>query len=419
MALKAPTPRGPSVTRVPWLVLGGSAVLLAFWRSRAFLVHGRFWAEECTVFLPEMAARSFGRGLGFVFNGHLELFTNVLMWLASRVPFTQAPRLSTLGSLALALFVLAFLGWEWRRADFSPVTFAPVLLAFFAIPESSETWANAVNLHFYGAIAAWIVLINPRRSWTARVVLFLAGLSGLPACLLFPIFFWRAWRERAHELVVRCTVFAAPVALQAALLVVHGGGGRQIQWHPIEEARAIMTHLVLVPLLGARADAAASGLDGPTSPLFMFCALWLCCLVAFVLRSGRREARLTLAASAILLFGSLAAPHGDVGTFASLLGGARYFYAPSFLLFIALILSLEAKPQWPPLLRLVSLGVTVVLVGQIVRWGIGDNQQGPSWPEALERARVRGTAEVEIWPAGWTCLVADSVEHVKKGSPAD
>jgi len=52
-------------------------------KSWSFIQDGRFWGEEGTIFYPNISSSSFIEGVLFVYNGHIELWTNLIIKIAS------------------------------------------------------------------------------------------------------------------------------------------------------------------------------------------------------------------------------------------------------------------------------------------------------------------------------------------------
>src|SRR5690606_33630689 len=78
-------------------------------KMRAYLGHGRFWAEEGADFYSAMAGGSAVAHIFLLFHGHLELATNLVVYASPFVELKYAPLVTTYLSLAIQcvpIFVL-------------------------------------------------------------------------------------------------------------------------------------------------------------------------------------------------------------------------------------------------------------------------------------------------------------------------
>ncbi len=203
------------------------AVLLGAAISRApyVLTHGRFYAEEGSIYYPHMRDGSIwfvARSVGYIYG-----FLNGATWLAARVPIEQAPLVTAWLSLALVMTVawaaLALPSDLLPNAGARLAAAALLVVGPVAVP---VVWLNATNAQVYlGVFAVLFLFLDVRRLGRVQygvvvALLVLAGLSGLYAAVLAPLFVVLAFRERIGRRIVLAGVVCACALAQ--LVVVAG-----------------------------------------------------------------------------------------------------------------------------------------------------------------------------------------------------
>ncbi len=388
------------------LALWAAFVALSLYKMRAYALDGRFWAEEGRDFYAAVAGGGW-RGVFFVYNGHLELATNAIMTLATRVDLRHAPLVTTWLSWAVQALPVGLLIHARGQLGLSMPRALLFVFAAAALPQSAEVWANSINLHFHLALLVGLIALLPapggRAAWGARGLLLLSGLGGIPPNALLPVLAWRAWREQSRERRVQALILGATAALQLVLLAASGFDleGRDTATPPLLLWMALLAQHVVSPLLGMR-------LSGPVIGSFdVFhgggAAAWALALAlsggcalfaARIVRRGPAAARTALGAALLLAVFCVLTSLGNRTVLVSTDVGGRYFYAPNLLLLLTVLLATPPvrAPGWR---ALVVAWVLFALPGLKVYLG------GPPWPEALARATAAGAAAVEIWPPGW------------------
>ena len=196
-------------------------LLAAVSRSPYTLLHGRFVAEEGTIYFAHMKTGS----IWFVARpvGYLYVFCNIATWLAAHGPLEQAPLVTawlSLGVICVVVWAALCLPSELLPNAGSRIAAATLLVVGpLAVP---EIWLNSTNAQTYlGVLALLLLFVSVaalgRPTFVAvAVLLALAGLSGLYAAALAPLFLYRAFRERT----LRWSVLAAIISLSALLQLV-------------------------------------------------------------------------------------------------------------------------------------------------------------------------------------------------------
>ena len=214
--------------RVPvWHQVALLAVLLgvAISRSPYPLFHGRFFAEEGSIYYPHMRDDSIwfvAKSVGYIYG-----FLNGATWLAARVPIEHAPLVTAWLSLALVVVVAwAALSLPSLLLPNAGARLAAAVLLVVGPVAVPAVWINATNAQVYlGVLAVLFVFLDVPRlaAWQYGAVvalLALAGLSGLYAVVLAPLFVALAFRERAARRITLAVVTCACAIAQ--FLVIAG-----------------------------------------------------------------------------------------------------------------------------------------------------------------------------------------------------
>jgi hypothetical protein len=399
----------------------GVFVLLALVKSRAFFPQGRFWAEEGADFYVGICAAPGLAGLGFLFNNHLELWTNLGVLLATRVPLEMAPAVTTLYALVLQALPLVLIGVARRELGLSRLAVLVLIVVSLGMPQSREVWANTINLHFHFALLAALILLLPARGGMGlglgAAALLACGLSGVPANFLAPLFLAVALWEKSPARALQAAVLGATALLQVWLLLSSGYDGvRDMMPRPDVILLAGITQsfytLIGSPIAGhLSADLFLPLVRGGAPWQLAFGGAGVLGTLWLVVRicgpgarfrperaAGRRNIRLVLGL-AVLLSASVTLAIGDSRNLVSPHYGGRYFYVPNML--VALLLLSGAAASLRPL-----RAVAIMSMALFALLGVPRFYGGPDWAQSLAQARLepppRGAAlSVAVWPQGW------------------
>jgi hypothetical protein len=295
-----------------------------------------------------------------------------------------------------------------------------LVLAAAAIPQSPEVWANSINLHFHFALLAGLIAVLPspggRQAWLFRFLLLLAGLSGIPANSLLPLFIVIAARSRRRERWLQAGILAATSVLQVALLAVHGltAEGRDIVTEPLVLWLSVLAQHVVSPLLGIKLAGQAIlrfNLLVTDSPVawalaFAITAAYVSLWVLVIRRRSTTNAMTSawcLAAALLLAVFCVLTSLGNRIVLVSAETGGRYFYASNVLLLLGVLLAIPEAGRPATRRAITRTWRAVFAVWTLLAWhGLRNHIPGPAWPEAVDKAQREGAAQIEIWPRGWT-----------------
>ena len=216
--------RAERVPRVHQAIALAALTIVAISRAPYALLHGRFYAEEGSIYFPHMRNGS----IWFVAKsvGYIYAFLNIATSLATHVPVERAPLVTAWLSLALVI------GMAWAAlalpSDLLPNAGARIGAAVLlvvgpvAVP---VVWLNATNAQVYlGVLAVLFLFLDVARLGRIQfavvaVVLALAGLSGLYAAALAPLFIALAVRDRSPRRIAFAAIVSACTLAQ--VVVVH------------------------------------------------------------------------------------------------------------------------------------------------------------------------------------------------------
>ena len=176
--------------------------LVAILRSPEILFHGRFWAEEGTMWWANARASNALETLLYVpdLAGYFMLNTNVSFVIAGIFPLQYQPLVVTW----LAVLTMATPAMVYLCVSRSHPTIWRVVVTLFMMVGAPllepEVFSNAINAQVFLGLGAALILVYddeshaPRRSLLA--FLMLAGLSGMYAAILAPLFVLKALSDK-------------------------------------------------------------------------------------------------------------------------------------------------------------------------------------------------------------------------------
>lgn len=398
-------------------------IALSLVKMRYYFEDGRFWAEEGTRFVRGIYGLDLLDAIFWIYHGHLEMVTNLVVYVSSLTSFERAPLVTTYLSLlvqALPVMVVIAYRAQLKLSKWSVLAWVVILVG---IPQGNEVWANSINLHFHLALlVAIIAAIPPQHGWQRhplRGAILVSGLSGIPANFLAPVFFWLAVKEKDTERWVLFGILAATTALQISLLLFSGShlGHRTYEFDSVVFLLSTVSQSFLFPLFGADIGRhigfllVHNTLEWEVFGLVLVAALlWpIILLIAALWRHGSRSEWTLLVSAAVLAALSFWLALGPERTPFVSGGGGRYWYAPNALLFLSLLIFLNRLK-----IRTGQFFLILVVVTSLHSIH-SDRLRGPQWAEEYQRAVAEGERRVPIWPGGWYIWIPETAQVSREG----
>jgi hypothetical protein len=358
------------------------ALLILLSRDPYRLFDAQLWAEDGPLWVYD----SYTHGLASLLiphTGYLQTFPRLIGFSAVIAPLTWVPTIFALAGF-LTQLAPAWMLLAKRGRELIPNPAARLLLAGFylGVPNSFETFVNITNAQWHVAMLMFLIIIMRSPvpfAWRAveNVFLFIGGLSGPFSCLLAPLAWWQAWRERSLRGArgSQAALLTLTALIQALCVAASAGSQRHLQ--PLGAslggfARIVVGQIFLAAIAGAGHVSAfeQSGLwHHPAFPLLMLLVFLGVLLVAAI--RGNPPFRLFLLFSALILASALwspvisnTQPQWDALEVPG--AGSRYYLLPILAWFCALLVLSGQRAnllRWPA--RLV---IILSLIGVRTDW---------------------------------------------------
>lgn len=380
---------------------------------RYYLTSGRFWAEEGTIFYRKIADLGLLESAFLLFNGHLELITNLVVLASTWVDLRFAPLVTTYLSFLLQSLPIVLLLCFRRSLHLGRLAVFGLVIVVAGMPQAQEVWANSINLHFHFSLLLALVIAIPivdqsRHVWLFRVLVFCCGLSGIPAHFLAPVLLYRAYRERERERWFQFGILGACTLLQLVLIGIHGNGDRVLVFDPLVYMLVALyqhgcTLLFGYPGREASVEFIQQALAGQWWAL-AGAVTGLAVMTLFVIRSAAESPvkRVLLLSVLFLSYASFVTALGDDRTqIIHRFFGGRYFFASNVLLLLVLFGGEGVRRN-----RVIS--VCAVIVAVVALKGVNGSFKGPDWRDAYTEATQGNKNEIEVWPGGWYLKIPES-----------
>lgn len=414
------------------VVLAGVATVL---RSPELLLDSpRLWAEEGRVYLSDALNRDPAVALTNAHMGYYSLSANAAAALAAHtVDLENAPFVTAWIALLLQLAPVVVIATSAARPWGTPLRKAVAIALLLAVAQG-EVWLNTVNSQFFLAIGAALILVETVEGgaavcncWGRRVLLALAGLSGVLPAFLSPLWLWAAWRSRAPEAWIRVVIVGVCAGLQLFVAVgsiSEGAERTDNRLHGVSVGTAgavIGARLVVEPLAGSDPAAAIGDwfIDLHDGGGWLYHGIGAAVIAAIVFgltRAARGSSTSMLPVSAgLVVTGSLIASWGAPEELIRAGHNTRYVVFPvtCLALFVA-DRALGARGPW----RWIGLTLTAAALargGIAFESGIPRDDAWPSWRAEVARYHADPTYRPVIWPGDPWHVIVDATKNRNPG----
>jgi hypothetical protein len=408
-----PRAGAPAGSRHWRLFAVGVFVLLVWIRMPEITRHGRFWAEEGSVYFENAWRLPWWQALLRPHVGYLNLAPNLATLLARYiVSLPHAPNVTTAIALAiqtLPALLLATARDTWLR---NPVVLFAAMLILAMPPVCDEVWLNTALSQFHLALAAGLCLaldvpVGAGAALRAVLLLF-APLSSPASIALAPLFVLRAILDRQPGRALQAACMVTGTILQLTLFYTRDPV-RAYTLAPVTLAAILAIKHLAIPLLGEHgAEIVAPAVQAtvregrvPIAALLALAAAGGLLLTAIMRCRQPAAAWMLLAGGAIAVLSYFGALNSGVSQIA-VFNAQRYAFAPS-MLFALTVLTLAATGTGTVAFaaRAIVVWLLTIAVLQTVSPQDAFFAHGPSWKAEVARFRADPSHKLAIWPTGW------------------
>ncbi len=368
---------------------------------RNFIFEGRFWAEEGVIFYPELLERGWRGVFSHTFQGHLEFFTNLVVYLSTLVEIRYAPLVTTYLSFSLQSLPFLLLIFNRKALGLSKISTVLFIALTVISPGAFEVAANSINLHFHFALLSIIVLLLPVTRLN-NVFLLMSGFSGIPSNALAPFYLYEAYKERDRKRLCQFFILAFTGVVQLLLIIDNQAGihDRKFLFDPLLTLKVFVSQELVQPLMPYMLARNTLTLLGTTDFLSWIVLVPFCIIFGYIvckaLRGNNKERLLILINLFLGCFFVFTALNGSLEIFAPVVG-SRYFY-PVFATLVLILL------YWFEKCRSLKI-IFAILCAVALMNSYFYAQKGPSWEVAYQNGKA--TQTYEIWPTGWKMDLTD------------
>jgi len=201
-----------------------SSVIVVIIRHIEFFIYPRFWAEEGRVYFLDAYINKFS-SLWDSHQGYYSIIPNFATYFATYAPLEYAPLVTTFISFLVQL--LPFYLILINKSDLLNTSFKKILasMVILFIAHTGEIWLNTITSQFHFIIILFLLLIDNKSALKKLkkalylVLAFVGGLSGVPANILAPIFFYNYFITKEKANLYIFWVLSITTALQIIFII--------------------------------------------------------------------------------------------------------------------------------------------------------------------------------------------------------
>lgn len=387
------------------------------------IFHPQFYAEDGHVWFADAYNLGWWNALLRAQDGYFQTLPRLAAALALLVPLSLAPLVLNLTALAVQALPVNLL-LSSRTSAWGSLRFRALLAAvYLVLPNGREMMLIVTSSQWLLAFCAFLVIAaSDRPGGASRLldfsILVLCGLTGPFCFFLLPIAVLLAWKRGDLWQRINAGILAASCLIQAWALLVVDSGGRShapLGASPALFLRMLAGQIYFGALLGG------NGLSANSSPdvfiVLIFVAIGGTALVAFCVASSRREMKLFLLLTVMLLAASLVSPaaYPPPGiTRWELLAsvpGIRYWFFPTLAFGWCLVWGIRSRGE---VLKPISSILLCVMCIGIVRDWRDPRLKDLHYAEFVKRFETAPAGTVIITaenPDGWNVRLVKHASH--------
>jgi hypothetical protein len=406
------------------------AILLLIWaRQPELLTEPRFWAEEGASYFSFAYTHSWLVNLFSPQYGYNTLYNSIATSLATLASLYQAPLVTTWLAFFMQAFVSAVVIW-WRIPLFDTLWKRFTIALLIQTLAYSRIWLTTIGVQYWLCILTFLILLSETtasgrlRTTLHNGLLFLNGLTGILSCLLIPAYGYKYLKTRSAQVLHQTLILTVCLMVQGGVfLTAYLNKSADLSNRFLNSSFTyILSKLIKfefsVPFFGVDLyeipflyDAEItlrnfvlqkSGIELNQDYGVLESGLGLvaiCFLLYLCIKTVTRlETRLFLIALTCVTL---------VSTYFSInrSGGPRYTFAPSIMIMIFLISTINENTL-PVLARylaacLIVLSVSVSLFQYRSVMDFAYNPSWPMWRFEVYKWQCDPAYQPRIWPPGW------------------
>jgi hypothetical protein len=390
---------------------------ISYWKTPVIFKYPRFWAEEGAEYYRNCFGDSLSVCMSYTHSGSYQLFTNIIVYLSTKVSVLNAPFVTTYLSYALQLIVVVQISLFAKAYQVSRINTIFLVAAWALLPQTFEVWMTSTNVQWVAGVSVLLIIMMPyhwiEQNWKGIGAWYaLCGLSGVPAAIVAPVVFLRAIVNRSRRMLVVATILGSCATFQAIILMTSGTSAlRTYPKDPITLGMPLFFQTVLSPIFSID-FASTLGQGGGTTLLGVFLlGSGVIAIVVSVAWIAIRN-QIVLICLFAWMFVTLIQTFGGLGPekFMSGIAGSRYFLFGSMCLCIMLAWGTKAQITSLKVIAICLLAfITISGVVNTLNPAMRFLFDGPSWSTQIRACPEAKPCHVSIWPGGpWALSVIRS-----------
>jgi len=401
------------------------APLIIVFRDPSLFIAPRFWAEEGAFWFAYAFSHNWIDTIFSAFCGYYNFYPHIAALLASRiVPLEYAPVVTTVMAFIVQVIPVMIIVWDdsilWN-SSLKKITWTAIILL---APESSAIWLNTNGSQYYLSLITILILLADTglgslfKKYFYRMLVMIAGLSGVLSCLITPFFFFKAWRTKNHENFIQAGILFVCSLVQLSIVFSTQHPDRLNHPDLATVALIVLVRNFIAPFSISLASQFRTFLlnfyNNSIFSMIGYGALITEIMVLWYFKRKISDKKSILIIGSFLLltfFSTYFAIAGKNGM--ALLNarvGNRYYYTTNVLVLVMIFLSIDFQSR--RFTHIVTSGLSIILLaialiqgGSIFINGKLKKENWPIWRKEIVIWKKNPSYKPKIWPTGWRVIL--------------
>lgn len=397
------------------------AFVVIIFRDYNLFITPRFWAEEGNWFSYAYSQNWIRVIFSFV-GEYYAFYPRFATFMASRIiPLEHAPLITTLMAFFVQYAVVMIVIYDNSILWNTPFKKAVIVTIVLFFPKSAEIWLNTNGSQYYLSLISVLILLGDdtyssnAKKYAYRILIAVAGLTGVLSCLLTPLFFFKAMAKKNREAFIHTGILLICSIIQIYALIQTPNPDRSGLPDLATASLIIWIRNFLAPFSIPLAEVCSKyvrrGLYG--KEMYYYAGYGVLFIQAMILWFLKRK---MIQHKGILLIGSFLLL-SFFSTYFAVAGkknfallhinmGNRYFYATNVLIMAMVFFSIDFKPK-TLIKKISSVFLALLLLAGIINSIYFFNQEKlkkrnwPVWREEIQIWKKDPTYKPKTWPTGW------------------